>query len=177
MNAVFVIILLSSIGVLIFSEPDLILASLLTGGNNGLQFAFKLFIIYSVWLTVLTVLEKSKIDKVIAKGIRKYIKKLFKGENDAAYMYLSLNLSCNFLGMGGAGTPLGIKAVETMQNQKNKIMLVVINSTSIQLIPTTIVAMRASLGSRIDIIIPSFIATLVTTLIGVLLVMTFVKER
>ena len=46
MNAVFIIIIISSIGVLIFSDPAAILSALITGGNNGVMFAVKLFVIY-----------------------------------------------------------------------------------------------------------------------------------
>lgn len=176
MNVVFIIILLSSIGILLYKEPSAVLTAMLAGGSNGLQFGIKLVVIYSVWLSMLAILQKANIDKYIAKAIKKPLRKLFPKENEQAYLYLSLNLSCNILGMGGASTPLGIKAIENMTKQKNRIMLVVINSCSIQLVPTTVIAMRAALGSKIDILIPCFIASVFSTILAILLVNIFVKD-
>ena len=177
MNAIFFLILLSSLIILLLRDPSSILAAMLSGGTNGLQFGLKLIVIYSIWLNILIILEKANIDKQIAKVIRKPLKKLFPKESDEAYLHLSLNLSCNILGMGGASTPAGIKAVETMGRQKNKVMLTVINSCSIQLIPTTVIAMRASLGSRVDIVLPSLIASFFSTFLAIVLVKLLVKDN
>ncbi|MDE5911500.1 MAG: hypothetical protein K2H24_04120, partial [Clostridia bacterium] len=99
-----------------------------------------------------------------------------KGESDLALEYITLNFSANLLGMGGAATPLGIKAMECMQDNSQKatdnmILFMVINSTSIQLIPATIIGLRASAGSNApsDIILPSLLATLISTVTGVIL--------
>ena len=101
---------------------------------------------------------------------------LFPLEKEKAYEQLSINLSSNLLGIGGASTPSGLKAMQNMASKKNKIMLVVINSLSIQLIPTTVVAMRYAKGSSIDIILPSLITTFITTAIGIALVKVLVKK-
>ena len=88
-----------------------------------------------------------------------------------------MNISANMLGMGGAATPMGIEAMKGMDNGKGKltrgmIMFFVINATSLQILPTTIIGLRLANGSANagDIIMPSIIATLVTTLTGILLV-------
>ena len=85
-------------------------------------------------------------------------------------------MTANFLGMGGAGTKAGINAISLMDEGKtyasdDMLMLLIINCTSIQLIPSTIIALRAIHGSvnPADIILPSFMNTLITTLVGVLL--------
>ena len=101
---------------------------------------------------------------------------LFPLEKEKAYEYLSVNVSSNLLGIGGASTPSGLKAMENMSSKKNKIMLVVLNSLSLQLIPTTVIAMRASGGSKIDVVLPTLLTTLITTIIGVTLVKIFVKK-
>ncbi len=177
MNTIFILILVSSILLLLLQDPSGILTAMLSGGMGGLQFGLKLIVIYSIWLSMLIILEKANIDKYIAKAIQKPLKKLFPKESNEAYLYLSLNLSCNILGMGGASTPAGIKAVESMGRQKNKIMLAVINSCSIQLIPTTVIAMRAVLHSKIDIIVPSLIASLFSTALAIILVKILVKDN
>ena len=77
--------------------------------------------------------------------------------------------------LSNTSEPIGLDAMKTMENRKNKIMLVVINSTSLQLIPTTVIALRASAGGVKDIILPSLISTIVTTVIAIILVKIFVK--
>lgn len=175
MNIVFFIIMLASVYLITVDAPENVMTHMLTGVNNGVTLSVKLFGIYAIWLSVLKIIEKAQLDKSLAEKLRKPIEFLFKDESPKAYKYLSLNLSANMLGMGGASTPMGIKSIEEMKHHKNKVMLIVINSTSIQLIPATIVAMRASYNSTMDIILPSFIATFVTTFIGILLVKFFVR--
>lgn len=148
---------------------------MLEGVNSSVGLCLKLFGIYAVWLSVLKILEKGRLDKGLAQLLKKPIGFLFKDESPEAYGHLSLNISANLLGMGGAATPTGIKAMETMRHKKNKIMLVVLNATSIQLIPTTIVAMRATFGGGADIILPSLAATLFTSVIAVILVKVLVR--
>lgn len=175
MNIVFFVILISSIFLITKQNPQNVMGVMLTGISSSVELCLKLFGIYAIWLSILKILEKSRLDKGLAKLLKKPIGFLFSGESAEAYNYLSLNISANILGMGGAATPTGIKSMETMRLKKNKIMLVVLNATSIQLIPTTIVAMRATFGSVSDIILPSLIATIFTSVISIFLVKVFVK--
>lgn len=175
MNIVFFIIMLASIYLISVDAPENVMSNMLIGVNNGVILSLKLFGIYAIWMSVLKIIEKANLDKSLAKKLKKPIEFLFKDESPTAYQYLSLNLSANMLGMGGASTPMGIKSIEEMKHHKNKVMLIVINSTSIQLIPATVVALRASYNSAADIIIPSLIATFITTFIGILLVKFLVK--
>ena len=103
------------------------------------------------------------------------ISSIFPGENEEVYNDLAVNLSANLLGMGSAGTPAGISATEKFSSRKNRTMLLVINSTSIQIIPTTIIALRSTFGATSDIILPTLISTVVSTLTGALMVKFFCK--
>ncbi len=175
MNIVFFVIMLVSIYLISVNSPEKVMGAVLDGANGGLALSVKLFGVYALWLSILKIMEKAELDKALAKKLKKPIQYLFKDESPQTYKYLSLNLSANMLGMGGAATPMGIKSIESMKHHKNKVMLAVINSTSIQITPATIVALRASYNSASDIIIPSLIATFFTTFIGVLLVKALVK--
>lgn len=175
MNLVFLLIALCSVYLLAANDPDAVMTTMLSGATSGLTLVFKLFAIYAVWLSVLKIFSDAGIDKALAQRLRKITRFLFKDENENAYTALTINLSANMLGMGGASTPMGIKAIEEMKHHKNKVMLIVINSTSIQLIPTTVIALRATYGSTMDIILPSLIATACTSAIGIILVKALVK--
>ena len=175
MNAVFSIILISSCIVALFINPDAVLNSLLTGGKNGLDFSLKLFDVYAVWLSVLQLWKELKFDSFLGRKLKPLLKKIFPNETDDCYDDLSVNLSANMLGMGSAGTPAGINATKKMSSKKNRTMLIVINSSSVQIIPTTIIAMRSALNARTNIILPSIIATFFSTFLGFLLVKIFIK--
>jgi spore maturation protein SpmA len=88
------------------------------------------------------------------------------------------NMAANFLGLSNAATPLGLKAMEEL-NKLNPnagtatnamCMFLTINTSAITLIPATVIAIRLSLGSKTptDIIIPTFIATIIALICGVL---------
>lgn len=175
MNIVFTLIVIISAISLMLAAPESVLPALISGGSSGLNFALKLFAIYAVWLSILQIWSKLRFDLWLGEKLKPLLHKIFPNENDICYGFLSINLSANMLGMGSAGTPAGISAVENMQSKKNKIMLLVINSSSVQIIPTTIIAMRSSLGSATDIILPSILATFLSTFVGFVLVKIFVK--
>lgn len=95
-----------------------------------------------------------------------------------------MNMTANILGIGNASTPLGLKAMETLQkNNKDKeklsdsmAMLIVLNTASLQIIPTTIIAIRVSLSSKnpTAIIVPVWIATICAAVAGITAVKLFI---
>lgn len=106
----------------------------------------------------MNVLEKTDFFLKMRKKISKVIKIIFNDiENDSKESeFISLNILSNLLGLGNAATPMGIKAMDAMdEKNKNKnymtkdmMMFILINTASIQIIPTTVIAIRASLGSK-----------------------------
>ena len=98
---------------------------------------------------------------------------------------ISMNIIANILGLGNAATPLGLKAMKLMQekNVKKKTLtnsmatLIVLNTASIQIIPTTVIAIRSLLGSEnpTKIIFPVWIATICSAVAGILATKFFIK--
>ena len=156
-------------------NPSEIFPAMIEGVSGAITLVIKLTAIYSIWLSLLKITEKTDLDKKLSKLLHPVVKRLFKGENDEAYKWISINLASNMLGMGGASTPAGIKAMEKMQKgdkaTDNMDLLVVINATSIQLIPATVIALRATAGSQnpSSIILPTFISSTIATVCGVIL--------
>lgn len=174
MNFVFAFILTVCVSLLLFKDPNGALGGMLTGVSSAIAMSVGLVAVYAVWLSVLNVMEKVGLNRAIGKALKPLTKRLFPSENDETRETISLNMSANMLGMGGAATPLGIKAINSMAGDSEKTsdsiaLFVVINCTSIQLIPTTIIGLRAAAGSASasDIILPSLIATAVSTIVGV----------
>ena len=96
----------------------------------------------------------------INKNFKSIIKILFpelKNEKEIR-KEIAMNMIANILGLGNAATPLGIKAMKSMQKinlnketlSNSMVMLIVLNTASIQIIPTTVIAIRASLNSKIQ---------------------------
>ncbi len=176
MNAVLIFIYLCCTALLIFNSPDELIPTILAGSENTIKFLPVLFGSYCLWIPIMKILEKSGVEKRLGHLIKPLTKKLFPKENDKVYEKLNVNIAANLLGTGGAATPSGIEATHLMKSKKNKILLVTVNALSIQLIPTTVISMRALKGASINVILPSLIVTLVTTALGIVLVKVFVKE-
>ena len=134
--------------------------------------ALTLFCIYAVWMGLSKLAEKSGLSKYIARGLKPVTKRIFRTDDETANEQLAMNISCNLLGLGGAATPYAVKAVEELDKQSNDFaqkLLFVINATSIQILPTTVIALRAGAGSLSpsDIFLPSLICTAISTLTAV----------
>ena len=91
-----------------------------------------------------------------------------------------MNMTANILGLGNVATPMGIKAMEKLEkynNQKNRLsnsmmMFVILNTASIQLIPTSVIALRATYNSinPADVVLPIIIASFGSVIVGITLV-------
>ena len=185
MNAAFLIISVISLVIMTIHSPESTFSSMINGVSDAISLSIKLVAIYAVWLSVLEMMNKTGIDKKLSKILKPLIKKIFKKESEEAYDWICINVSANMLGMGGVATPAGIKAMERMQDGSEKathnmVMLFVINATSIQLIPATVIAMRASANSQnaADIILPTLISSGIATLLGIIIckVMSLKKD-
>lgn len=178
MNLIFVIVLVSSIIAICLSSPDSAVAFMLEGTSEAVRLTIKLTAIYSLWSGLLRIMTDSGVDKAVAKLFKPITKRIFKGETDETQGLIAMNLTANFLGMGGAATSMGIRSMGSMGQNKNKIdknmmLFFIINVSSIQLLPTTVIALRSSMSSESpsDIILPAFIASVFTTAVGVLSVL------
>lgn len=171
MNTIFCIVFICSAIVLCVLSPDSFLSTLLNSSLSAAKCALTLFCIYCVWMGLSAVAEDAGINRGIAKLLKPLCRKVFKSEDKEALQNISMNLSCNLLGIGGAATPFAVKAIEGLEREHNAFaqnMLFIVNATSVQIIPTTVIALRAAAGSSnaSDIVLPSFLATLLSTLLA-----------
>ena len=188
MNKIWLSVVIVSIGVLLAKDPNLVLAALSTGSSKAVALTIELCAVYALWSGILKILEQTGVSKIISKILSPIIDFLF-GKNISARSkhYISMNITANILGMGGAATPMGIKAIESLDNKQKTatpqmIMLVVLCATSLQVVPTSVIGLLSKYGAKnpTSIILPSIISSTVSTLIGVVLVKLFsrkVKER
>ena len=182
MNAIFALIFLICIALFLVFNPDGFLPAMLSGGQKAATLSLSLLAAYCVWLGFFKVLERSGLSNKLSRLFYPAARKLFKSDDREALSLACSNLSANFLGLPGAPTPLGVKATEKFCAAKNKYaadMLFVLNATSLQLLPTTVIALRLSFGAAApaDIILPTLLATLLSTVLGALLVRLFRKRK
>ena len=180
MNAVFTLIVILSAVIITFTSPDKLLSGLLSGAENSLKTAVTLFCIYAVWMGLSRLAEKSNLSEKAARLTLPLAKKVFKTNSPKAAEHIAMNLSCNLIGIGGAATPYAVKAIGELEKEGNSFaqkLLFVINATSVQLIPTTVITLRAAAGSIApsDIFLPSLICTFVSTATAVTLYIIFSK--
>lgn len=126
----------------------------------------------SLWNGIMQIALKTSIVKKLTKILTPIMKKIFPDikREDKAHKEITMNIIANIMGLGNAATPLGIKAMKSMQREnkeKNKLsnsmaIFIVLNTASIQIIPTTVIGIRNSLSSTNPnaMIIPVWISTI-----------------
>lgn len=140
-----------------------------------------------LWNGIMQIAGKTSAMQKITKILRPIMKLLFPNlkKDSNIYQEISMNMVANILGLGNAATPLGIKAMKSMQeeNKDKKVLtnematFIVLNTASIQIIPTTVIAIRNSLGSSdpTRIIVPVWIATICAAIAGITATKLFIK--
>lgn len=140
-----------------------------------------------LWTGIMKIAQKTTFVTKLTTLLKPLINFLFPEmkNNEKAKEEISMNIIANILGLGNAATPLGLKAMKTMQKENNKkdvisnsmAMFIVINTASLQLIPTTVIAIRSSLDSAdpTKIIFPVWGATIAAAVAGVTATKLFIK--
>ncbi|MEE1076451.1 MAG: nucleoside recognition domain-containing protein [Acutalibacteraceae bacterium] len=130
-------------------------SALLSSGETSVNLLLTLAGTISLWSGVMAIAESSGITKGLSTLFRPVLKLLFKDYKDDNRVMnaVSTNITANLIGLGNAATPAGLKAIASMYNGENKInnsmaTFIVMNTSSIQIVPTTIVALRLAKGSN-----------------------------
>lgn len=141
-----------------------------------------------LWNGIMQIASKTSIIDKLTNFLVPIIKILFPEmkKNKQIQKEISMNMIANILGLGNAATPLGLKAMKSMQNENPKkdilsnsmLMFIVLNTASIQIIPTTVIAIRSSLGSEnpTSIIFPVWIATICAAIAGIFVAKILIKK-
>ena len=182
-------IIISYIYALFSGNLEKINNGIFESAESAVELTITFFGTITLWCGIMQIAKDSSLSKKLAKLLSPLIKFLFPDINkeDPAYEEVSLNIIANILGLGNASTPLGLKAMESLQKKnssKNTLsnsmaMFVLLNTASLQLIPTTVIAIRTSLNSQnpTSIILPVWIATLCAATVAVLFAKLFIKLR
>ena len=155
--------------------------------ENAVKLTLTLLGATCLWSGIMEIASKTDIIKYLSAILQPIIKKIFYNldSNKKSYNNIIMNIIANILGLGNAATPLGLKAMGELQKENankdelsdNMMMLSVLNTASLQVIPTTVIAVRKSLGSNnpTQIIFPVWIATVCAAVVGILVAKIIIK--
>ena len=141
-----------------------------------------------LWSGIMQIAKKTTLIDKLTNFLNPIMKILFPDikKDNPVHKEISMNMVANMLGLGNAETPLGLKAMKSMQKESPKkdtltnsmAMFIIINTASIQIIPTTVIAIRSSLGSNnpTSIIIPVWIATICAAIAGIITAKILMKK-
>ena len=166
-------------------KPDVmkdVVTALFDSSKTGFEIALGLTGIMSLWLGLMKIAEKGGVTELIARIVGPLFARLFPGipKGHSASGAIVMNRSANMLGLDNAATPLGLKAMKELQSlnptpdtaSNEMILFMVMNASSVTLVPISIMTFRAQLGAAnpADVFVPILIATYISDLFGLLLV-------
>ena len=155
--------------------------NLITSGTKGIDIIINLVPLMCLWLGIMKIADSSGLLTIISNKLSKFIRVIFPEipKGDPAIAYISSNIVMNMLGLGNAATPFGIKAMTRLKELNNNsdiasrsmITFLVINTSSVTIIPTTVISLRIASGSSnpTEIMTACIITTFLSTMIGLLI--------
>lgn len=180
MNLLWLLLMLSAVLLGIINHRlNEVVQSVLSSAQLAVQLMIGLGGVLCFWLGIMKIAEQSGITATVSKGLNPLLRRLFPDvpADHPAMQAIAMNITANMMGLSNAATPLGLQAMQELQalnTQKNTAsnamcMFLAINTSSVQLIPTTAIAYLAASGAKnpTHIILPALLATLCSTLIGI----------
>lgn len=166
---------------------DKVNQSIFDSASETITLVISLCSVLIFWLGMMRIAEKAGLLEGLARIFRPVVKKLFPEipDNHPALGYILANFSANLFGLGNAATPMGIKAMQELKKlegtdkaSNSMITFLVINTSSITLIPTTIIAIRMQYGSAnpTEIVGSTLLASLCTT-VSAIVIDRFLRAR
>ncbi len=180
-------IVVSIITAFFTGRVDETLNAVFEGASSAVSTLFSFAGVMCFWTGIMKVAEKSGVSDFICKIISPLVNFLFKGCSEKAKRFISMNMTANFLGMGNAATPMGMLAAEELDKENTNpttasydlSMLVVLNTTSFQLVPATIISLRAAAGSLdpVSVIVPVWIVSAFAVMVAVMSVKLMFRHK
>jgi spore maturation protein A len=175
----FGMMLISVIAGIFTGNIDAVTQAAINMAKVAVEISIGLIGIMALWLGIMKIAEASGLIRIIARGLKPITIRLFPDvpEDHPAIGSIVLNMAANMLGLGNAATPLGLKAMEELQELNPKkdtasnamVMFLAINTSSVQLIvPATVVALMGATASQI--FLTTILATTASTITAVVIV-------
>jgi len=164
-----------------------IMNSTFANAKTGFELSLGLTGVMTLWLGLMKVGEKGGVVRLLSRAVGPFFEKLFPEipKNHPVNGSIMMNLAANMLGLDNAATPMGLKAMEQLQELNAKkdtasnamIMFLVLNTSGLTLIPISVMVYRAQLGAAnpSDIFLPILLSTFFSTLAGIIAVSVYQK--
>ena len=177
----FSLILIGIIYSLMTGNLDVLNHGILNHAKSGMDLILEIMPLIVLWTGIMKIAEASGLLTKFARLLNPILSKLFPSldKNHPALGLIASNIAANMLGLGSAATPFGLKAMSELQKDNQRkdtateamITFLVLNTAGVTLIPTTVLALRMMHGSSnpTEIIITSILATMISSLSGLLL--------
>ena len=188
LNIIWPIFIILSFGYAIFSgNINNLNNSIFSSTSEAVELCINLLGTICLWNGIMQIANSTSLISKLTNFLKPLIRFLFPDikENSEVHREISLNIVANILGLGNAATPIGLKAMKSMQkDNKNKdtlsnsmITFIVLNTASLQIIPTTVIAIRNSLGSNnpTSVVFPIWISTICAAVAGITATKIFIK--
>lgn len=159
------------------------------GASEGVTVSFGLISVLVFWLGLMRIAQDAGLLNALAKGLRPFVRRLFPDvpPDHPAMGYILSNMVANIFGLGNAATPMGIKAMEQLKAlnggkdsaSRSMITLLAINTSSLTLIPTTVIAIRMKYDSAAptEIVGTTIAATACSTIAAIAIDRYFYHRR
>lgn len=164
--------------------------AVIDGASQAIQLVISMTGLVCFWTGLMSIADKGGLTAILAKAFKPIMKKLFPEyeEDSPAIKAICMNITANLLGLGNAATPFGIKAMQEMAKTRpeklkttasnSMVMFVVINTASLQIIPTMMSMLRVNHGSKSPFdIMPAVWITSISALISGILVAKLLERR
>lgn len=165
---------------IISNKLDILNQEILNSVKTSLDMTWHLFPIMALWLGIMNIAKESGLLNKMTNMLTPFLTIIFPEipKNHESFGYIASSIIANLFGLGNAATPIGIKAMKSMQDLNKKkdtasrsmITFLIINTTGLTLIPTTIISLRSLYGSNnpTDIIFACILTTIVATISGLI---------
>ena len=152
-------------------------AAVLAAGNQALNLGMTLMGGMMVWGGLMAILQESGAMGPVSRWVRRLLQPLVRRElSEESWAAMGMNLAANLLGLGNAATPFGIRAAQLLAGQgesglRGLLVLLVINNSGLELMPSSVMTLRQQAGSIAPgaILLPTLAATGISTLVAVVL--------
>jgi len=179
-------VLLGCLYALMTGRMDVVAQGAVNAGGEAIETVLEMSGAFMLFGGIAKVLEKTGATGAVVRILRWPLRKLFgRNVSEEALQAVTMNMTANMLGMGNAATPMGLKAARLLNPDRQSVapsalcLLLVLNSTAIELFPATVIALRYAARSEnaAAIVIPTFVSTTVSACIGVMLCKLMERRR
>lgn len=162
------------------NKADVINEQILNSTTTSLEMALKILPVMALWLGIMNIAKEAGLLDKFSKLIYPILKKIFPDipKNHESFSYMASNMIANIFGLGNAATPLGLKAMASLQElnksekaSRSMITFLVLNTSGLTIIPTTVISLRMMHHSKnpTDIVLACILSTLISTICGLII--------